>query len=119
MLVYELKKNMDDNKVDIQKEVVLQIAKQTTECCYFIRSYASDGDFGGKFDRITQKQLADVLVILVKRMAKNTFSTADDRIQEYCDSFEKLGEAFDKKLQVETRIVVTKVLSTVESLGMC
>lgn len=46
MLVYELKKNMDDNKVDIQKDVVLEIAKQTTECCYFIRSYASDGDFG-------------------------------------------------------------------------
>ena len=47
MLVYELKKNMDGNKVDIQKDVVLQIAKQTTECCYFIRSYASDDDFGG------------------------------------------------------------------------
>lgn len=64
------------------------------------------------------EQLADVLVMLVKRMAKNTISTADDRIQEYCDSFKKLGEAFDKKLQVETRIVVTKVLSTVENLGM-
>ena len=51
-------------------------------------------------------------------MAKNTFSTADGRIQQYCDTFKKLAEAFDKKLQVETRIVVTKVLTTVEGLGM-
>ena len=54
----------------------------------------------------------------VKRMAKNAFSTADDRIQEYCNTFDKLKEAFDKKLQVETRIVVTKVLSAVDGLSM-
>ena len=46
MLVYELQKNMTDHLVDIQKDVILEIAKQTTECCYFIRGYASDEGFG-------------------------------------------------------------------------
>ena len=45
-LVYDLKTNMDENKVIVQEDVIIEIAKQTTECCYFIRGYASDASFG-------------------------------------------------------------------------
>lgn len=46
MLVYDLQKNLDNNQIKIQEDVIVRIARQTTECCYFIRSYASDPGFG-------------------------------------------------------------------------
>ncbi|KAF7798736.1 hypothetical protein EIP86_009961 [Pleurotus ostreatoroseus] len=99
MLVYELQKNIEDDPIEIRKDVIIRIARQTTDCCYFIRDYASDPGF-------------------VKRMVKNTFSSVDQRIQSYCSTFEALREAFFAKLHVETRIVITRVLSEVQDISM-
>ena len=46
MLVYELQKNIEDDHVGIRKDVIIRIARQTTDCSYFIRDYASDPGFG-------------------------------------------------------------------------
>ena len=46
MLVYELQKNIEDDHIEIRKDVIIRIARQTTDCCYFIRDYASDPGFG-------------------------------------------------------------------------
>lgn len=46
MLVYDLQKNLDNNQIKIQEDVIIRIARQTAECCYFIRSYATDPGFG-------------------------------------------------------------------------
>ena len=51
-------------------------------------------------------------------MVKNTFSSVDQRIQSYCSTFEALREAFFAKLHVETRIVITRVLSEVQDISM-
>ena len=118
MLVYDLKKNMDNNQVNIQEDVLVQIAKQTTDCCYFIRSYASDTSFGERF-KITYILFVTCCSMydLVKRMALNTFSNVDQRIESYCGTFGKLKQAFDDKIRVETRIVVTRILGEVEHIG--
>lgn len=50
-------------------------------------------------------------------MAKNTFSNVDQRIQSYCSAFEALRQAFFDKIQVETRIVVTRVLSETHDIS--
>ena len=114
MLVYELQKNMVENLVDSQKDVILEISKQTTECCYFIRGYASDNSFGKRFSNLWRHFSFEVSV---QRMAKNTISNVDKRIEDYCGAFTTLKTAFDDKLRVETRIVVTRTLNEVQNLG--
>ncbi|THG95448.1 hypothetical protein EW026_g6211 [Hermanssonia centrifuga] len=96
-IVDDLKRQLEDGGIKSSTELLARICKQTIDCCYFIRSYASPG--------------------FMQRMAKSTFSTTvDKRISEYGDAFKSLKDEFYGKLHIETRVIVSRVLSDVKRL---
>ncbi|THG93580.1 hypothetical protein EW026_g7692 [Hermanssonia centrifuga] len=95
-IVENLRLQLEDGGIKSSTELLSRISKQTVNCCYFIRDYASPG--------------------LMKRMAKSTFATVDKRILEYTDAFKSLKDEFHGNLHVETRVIVSLVLKGVERL---
>ncbi|PSR79753.1 hypothetical protein PHLCEN_2v6897, partial [Hermanssonia centrifuga] len=95
-IVGDLRRQLEDGGIKSSTELLSRISKQTLNCCYFIRDYASPG--------------------LMKRMAKSTFATVDKRILEYTDAFKSLKDEFHGNLHVETRVIVSLVLKGVERL---
>ena len=52
-----------------------------------------------------------------KRTGKNLFSTTDDKINAFCDNFDRLKDEFDLGVAVHTEIAVVRILDEVHDLG--
>ena len=52
-----------------------------------------------------------------KRTGKNLFSTTDDKINAFCDKFDRLKDEFDLGVAVHTEIAVVRILDEVHDLG--
>ncbi|TDL15069.1 hypothetical protein BD410DRAFT_796718 [Rickenella mellea] len=79
--------------------ILVAFAIQSTECGYFIQTYARTKSFG-------------------KRLVKSAVSNTDDVIAQYKMTFEELYIAFDRKATVQTAISVRRILDDVHSVAI-
>ena len=137
-IVSDLQK--ESEKIDSLHDLLQRIARQTTECCYFIRDYAKAEDFCEHFPAFAILLLHNAfLYSTVKRIGQQFFSSTDDKIEAYCTVLNRLKEEFHSRLAVgikidasetkdlametkalveETKLVVTHILDDIEVIGM-
>ncbi|ETW77154.1 hypothetical protein HETIRDRAFT_446239 [Heterobasidion irregulare TC 32-1] len=86
---------------------LLQLAKQTTECLYFIRDYAKTKSFR-EHDLTSNTILLANALLTVKRTGQQLFATTDDKIDAYCTVFVKFKEELYSRVAVQTMIAAKK-----------
>ena len=106
------------NKINSHKDIIVVMAKQTTECAYFIRDYATDKNFGKSSLTLWLHSPTFLLALPGKRALRNGFiSDVDSKIKLYEDKFNELKSAFQGRAVLQTEITVLRLLSNFESLG--
>ena len=97
-----------------QKDILTCMAKQTTECAYFIRDYAKNKNFCmSSFAVISQGHN----LFTGLRIATNLARDIDSKIKEYEEKFSKLLSLFQDRAVLQTNITVLRVLDTIKDLS--
>ncbi|KZS91859.1 hypothetical protein SISNIDRAFT_397550, partial [Sistotremastrum niveocremeum HHB9708] len=86
-------------KVESQRKFLEKLAKQTTECGYFIADYAKDKTFGG-------------------RTVSNILGGADGVIKGFESSFVDLKAAIQLRGSVQTEIVVLQTIKLTKDIAL-
>ena len=113
---YSLAISVNELKKDERlQDIINQILRQTIECGYFIQEYTRR-NFGGMW----QPSLAEVnntTKYLSERTIAQPFAGVDDRITAFCAAFTVLRKTFDSKLTVNTALVHSRAVTTVEAIS--
>ncbi|ETW77143.1 hypothetical protein HETIRDRAFT_118589 [Heterobasidion irregulare TC 32-1] len=84
-------------KAGLLQDLFIRIARQTTECYYFISEYVKTEGF-------------------LRRTVKHALSSTDDTINEFCEVFVELEHAFHTGVAVQTQIVTVRILDKVDHI---
>ncbi|KZT40353.1 WD40 repeat-like protein [Sistotremastrum suecicum HHB10207 ss-3] len=91
--------SQDLSKVPSQRKIAEELAKQTTECAYFILHYVEDKEF-------------------LTRTFHNMLGDADANIQAFQDTFTELKAAFQARAVVHTELVVIQTIGLTKQIAV-
>jgi hypothetical protein len=100
--------------IAVHQEVLTSMARQVTDCGYFIRDYAEDKGFCEAILFALPNDLAED--ILGTRVAKHSMSNADYHIDVYLKKFRDLERAFQLEASREVNIIALRVLDDLQSM---
>jgi uncharacterized protein YllA (UPF0747 family) len=104
-------------KIESQQRIVVVMVKQTTECSYFIREYATTTSFSMLLSIHENHEISPSLSLLGKRVLEHVLSDTDNKIKQYEDKFEALKSAFQERAILQTEITVLRILNIVGGQG--
>ena len=95
------------------QDIINQILKQSIKCGYFIQDYTRH-HFGGK-ERHHRRRDNKMTKYLPGRTIVQPFSRIDDQITAFCTAFTDLRTTFDSKLALNTALVLSRAVATIDA----
>ena len=105
----------DKLRRESNRNIIMRMVQQTTECAWFIRDYIKIGEFCEPYKII-------LLFIICtyshegERMAKNIMSSRKDQVDKFKSKFDELRKAFQVNSMAEIEITVLRVADDLESV---
>ena len=113
--------HLDHSAIYSQKDILACMAKQATECAYFIRDYARNKSFCALF--FPQYPMT-LICPTGLRTAKNLVSDVDSKVKQYEETFNQLLSLFRDRAALqteitvfETKVTILRILGDVKDLG--
>jgi hypothetical protein len=115
--VYELVLDAEPLKKNrTHKRAVEMLAKQTTECAYFV-SVLQQNKILYVSSSTSKKWTSQIITTAALRFAQNMMGSIDTRITALEKSFQSLRRTFVEGVALETELVVLRMISDLETLG--
>jgi hypothetical protein len=102
-------------KIQTQKQALEMLAKQTTECAYFISHYSRQPSFC-ECDW-TCSVTKYPMISAGSRLGKNIMAGVDDKIIGFEQAFQKLRATFQEGVALQTELFVLRMLSSIDAIG--
>jgi hypothetical protein len=113
---YSLTISVNELKKDERlQDIINQILRQTIECGYFIQEYTRR-NFGGMWQPYWQRAKS-MTKYSSERTIVQPFAGVDDRITAFCAAFTALRKTFDSKLTMNTALVLSRAVTTIEAIS--
>ena len=107
-------------KIQSQKRAIEMLAKQTTECAYFISHYARETGF---CEWVCPHQISSQKYMLNShqgsRLGKNIAGGAESKIEGFEKAFQSLRAVFQERAILQTELFLLRMMSDVEAIGKC
>jgi hypothetical protein len=104
-------------KIQSQKHAVEMLAKQTTECAYFISHYLNTPNFCERLRLDWEFCNLTVATSLGSRLGKNIIGDVDTKIAGFESSFTSLRATFTEGVALNTELFVLRMMSDIETIG--
>jgi hypothetical protein len=104
-------------KIESQNRIIMVMVRQTTECSYFIREYATTVSFSMSLSIQGTYKISPSLLLLGKRVLEHILSDTDNKIKQYENKFKELKSALQERGVLQTEITVFRILDIVRGQG--
>ena len=101
------------DKFDGLKNVVIQILRQITECCIFVREYMGYGFFGMYFIFQSTPTSGYNTYCETERM---TLLENRQKIDDFCSVFYRLKEQLDRGIATNTALVIARISEKIDTI---
>jgi hypothetical protein len=101
--------------IQTQKGAFEMLAKQTTECAYFISHYAREPSYC-EYDR-TCSMTENLTMLPGSRLGKNIMGSVDCKITDFEKAFQRLRATFQEGVVLHTELFVLRMVSDIGTIG--
>jgi hypothetical protein len=101
--------------IQTQKQALEVLAKQTTECAYFISHYAREPSYC-ECDRMWSAT-ENLTMLPGSRLGKNIMGSVDCKITDFEKAFQRLRATFQEGVALHTELFVLRMVSDIGTIG--